>query len=73
METSDLTIEQFEPATVLFLSDNVKEVDAAIEAGMQSILVDRPGNAPVSDADRSRLHVVASLDEIKLQQDKSQS
>ncbi|SMR46350.1 unnamed protein product [Zymoseptoria tritici ST99CH_1E4] len=57
---------KFKPSTMLFLSDNVKEVDAAIEAGMQSILVDRPGNAAVSEADRSRLQVVTSLDEIEI-------
>ncbi|EGP90004.1 uncharacterized protein MYCGRDRAFT_36370, partial [Zymoseptoria tritici IPO323] len=58
--------ESLKPSTMLFLSDNVKEVDAAIEAGMQSILVDRPGNAAVSEADRSRLQVVTSLDEIEI-------
>lgn len=51
---------------MLFLSDNVKEVDAAIAAGMKFMLVDRPGNAPVSDEDRARLEVVQTLDEVKL-------
>lgn len=31
----------------LFLSDNIKEVDAARAAGMQSYPVVRPGNAPL--------------------------
>ena len=48
------------------MSDNVKEVDAAIGAGMKSLLVDRPGNAVVSDADRKRLDIVTSLDQIEL-------
>ena len=49
---------------MLFLTDNVKEVDAAVLAGMQYLLVNRPGNAPLSVADRSRLAVVESLEEI---------
>ncbi|THX38885.1 2,3-diketo-5-methylthio-1-phosphopentane phosphatase [Aureobasidium pullulans] len=52
--------------TVLFLSDNVKEVKAAIEAGMQSIVVDRPGNAPLSEEDKSKYQVVETLNEISL-------
>jgi enolase-phosphatase E1 len=61
-----LTCKQVDPEGVLFLSDNVKEVDAAIAAGMRSKLVDRPGNAPLSDADRDRLEVVESLEEVDL-------
>ncbi|EME47727.1 hypothetical protein DOTSEDRAFT_51065 [Dothistroma septosporum NZE10] len=57
---------QYAPAQMLFLSDNVKEVDAAIGAGMKSLLVDRPGNAAVSDTDKERLDIVTSLDQIKL-------
>lgn len=52
--------------TVLFLSDNVKEVKAAIEAGMQSIVVDRPGNAPLSEEDKTKYQVVETLNEISL-------
>lgn len=51
---------------MLFLSDNVKEVDAAEAAGMPVVLVDRPGNAPVSKGDRERLRVVDSLSEVGL-------
>lgn len=49
---------------VLFLSDNVKEVRAAREAGMRALLVDRPGNAPVGEQDRRELGAVESLAEI---------
>ena len=42
----------------------MKEVDAAVLAGMQYLLVDRPGNAPLPDADRSRLAVFESLEEV---------
>lgn len=36
-----------EPAEILFLSDIVAELDAAKQAGLQTVLVNRPGNAPV--------------------------
>lgn len=38
-----------EPSSLLFLSDNPLEIDAAKEAGFQTLLTVRPGNAPVSD------------------------
>jgi len=37
------------PARWLFLSDNLKEVDAALIAGMRSLPVVRPGNAPLPE------------------------
>ena len=37
------------PARWLFLSDNLLEVDAALTAGMRSLPVVRPGNAPLPD------------------------
>jgi enolase-phosphatase E1 len=43
------------------------EVRAAIKAGMKSIVVDRPGNAPLSEEDRTELRVVESLSEIELE------
>ncbi|KAH9844696.1 Enolase-phosphatase E1 [Teratosphaeria destructans] len=55
------------PSQTLFLSDNVKEIDAATQAGLKAILVDRPGNAPVSNEDRERMQVIDSLDEITLE------
>ena len=48
----------------LFLSDNVKEVAAALEAGMSSCVVDRPGNAELSEQDRARYKMITSFDEI---------
>ena len=54
------------PEEVLFLSDNVKEVDAARTAGMKAIIIDRPENPEVSYDDRIRLTVLDSLDEIEL-------
>ncbi|KAF2478708.1 HAD-like domain-containing protein [Neohortaea acidophila] len=57
---------QMAPQDIHFLSDNVKEVEAAIEAGMASSIVDRPGNAPLSEEDKARFHVVQSLDQVSL-------
>ncbi|OIW33846.1 acireductone synthase-like protein [Coniochaeta ligniaria NRRL 30616] len=52
------------PSSWLFLSDNVKEVDAAKAAGMQSFVVQRPGNAPLP-ADIDRTHkVISSFEEL---------
>jgi enolase-phosphatase E1 len=56
-----------DPEEILFLSDNVKEVRAAIEARMQALVVDRPGNALLSDAERDELGVVESFEQIDLQ------
>ena len=40
---------EVEPAEVLFLSDAVRELDAAREAGCQTRLAVRPGNPPVAE------------------------
>lgn len=52
------------PGEWLFLSDNVSEVEAAKEAGMQSIVVERPGNAELSEEARRRHRVIKSFDEL---------
>ncbi|TKA79848.1 hypothetical protein B0A55_02791 [Friedmanniomyces simplex] len=56
----------WQPARTLFLTDNVKEYDAAVSAGLQAILLDRPGNVSVSAADLARMEVVQSLNDIDL-------
>lgn len=48
---------------MLFLSDNTREVDAALKADMSSLVVDRPGNAALSEEDKKRLTVVTALDQ----------
>jgi enolase-phosphatase E1 len=40
----------FPPASILFLSDVTEELTAARAAGLQAVLVLRPGNAPASPA-----------------------
>lgn len=52
------------PAEWLFLSDNVKEVEAAKAAGMQSYIVERPGNAELPEHARKQNRVIRSLDEL---------
>lgn len=51
---------------VLFLSDNVKEVDAAIKAGMNSVVVDRPGNAPLTEEDKKSLSIIKTFKDLKV-------
>ena len=51
---------------VLFLSDNVKEIQAATEAGMKAIVIEREGNSPLKQEDRTVYQVVTSLDQIEL-------
>ncbi|KAK4244410.1 HAD-like domain-containing protein, partial [Corynascus novoguineensis] len=48
----------------LFLSDNVREVEAAKEAGMQSYVVERPGNAQLTEQERAKNRVVTSFAEL---------
>lgn len=50
----------------LFLSDNVKEVEAAKKAGLQSYVVQRPGNQDLSEADRRTHRVISSFAELDL-------
>ncbi|OCT46027.1 Enolase-phosphatase E1 [Cladophialophora carrionii] len=57
---------QREPEEILFLSDNVKEVRAAHDANFHAVVVDRYGNAPLSDADREELQVVESFEQLDL-------
>jgi enolase-phosphatase E1 len=59
-------VTQLSPGAILFLSDNVKEVEAAIAAGMKSLVVDRPGNAVLSADDQKRFEVVDTFEKITL-------
>lgn len=53
-------------ASVLFLSDNVNEVSAARDAGMESVVVVRGGNAPLSEVQRQDYTIVDAFDELLL-------
>ncbi|KAH7089548.1 HAD-like domain-containing protein [Paraphoma chrysanthemicola] len=49
---------------VTFLTDNVKEAEAATEANVYAVVVDRPGNAPLSDAAKSSFVVIDKLTDL---------
>jgi len=51
---------------LLFLSDRVEEVKAAKEAGMQSFVVVREGNATLSEDEKKSHVLVTSFDQIKV-------
>ncbi|KAI8356675.1 2,3-diketo-5-methylthio-1-phosphopentane phosphatase [Blakeslea trispora] len=54
---------QQEESRILFITDNIKEVLAASEAGYQVVISDRPGNAPLGPESQS-FKVVTSFDQI---------
>ncbi|KAF1965890.1 2,3-diketo-5-methylthio-1-phosphopentane phosphatase [Bimuria novae-zelandiae CBS 107.79] len=49
---------------VAFLTDNVKEAEAAKDAGVYAVLVDRSGNAPLAEGDRERFAVIQRLTDL---------
>ncbi|KAL5121501.1 enolase-phosphatase E1 [Pleosporales sp. CAS-2024a] len=49
---------------VTFFTDNVKEAEAATQANVYTILVDRPGNAPLSDASKATFPVIQALTDL---------
>ncbi len=50
----------------LFLSDNVLEVDAAKQAGLQSYVVQRPGNAPLAPPVAETHKVITTFEGLEL-------
>lgn len=50
---------------VSFFSDNVKEVEAATEAGMKAFIVDRPGNNPLSADDIKQYELIETFDALR--------
>jgi enolase-phosphatase E1 len=48
-------------------TNRCSEVRAAKLAGMQSLVVDRPGNAPLTEQDRTELTVITNFVEIELE------
>ncbi|KAL1918686.1 uncharacterized protein VTP21DRAFT_2708 [Calcarisporiella thermophila] len=49
------------PTRILFVSDNIHEIVAANEAGFQTAISDRPGNAPLTEEARQKHRVVTSF------------
>lgn len=56
--------DRYPPNSWLFLSDNVREVEAAKAAGMESFVVDRPGNADLPADVETRHRVIRSFNEL---------
>ena len=54
----------YDVAKVTFLTDNVKEAAAATEADVYTVVVDRPGNTPLSDESRARFPVIQKLTDL---------
>ncbi|CAB3398574.1 unnamed protein product [Caenorhabditis bovis] len=52
------------PGDILFLTDVEQEANAATDAGLQTKLVIRPGNAPLSDEALSKFETIHSIDQI---------
>ncbi|SAM07064.1 hypothetical protein [Absidia glauca] len=48
-------------STILFVTDNINEIHAADQAGLQVVIADRPGNAPLVSVDPS-YKIVTSFD-----------
>jgi len=58
-----LTVGVEDPRQILFAADVLREAQAASTAGWRAVLVDRPGNAPITA--KHSFEVVTSLAEIK--------
>ena len=52
----------------LFCSDRPSEIKAAEAAGMQGVVILRPGNTPLTDTERVEYRVVESFDQLDVQQ-----
>ncbi|KAF2710992.1 2,3-diketo-5-methylthio-1-phosphopentane phosphatase [Pleomassaria siparia CBS 279.74] len=53
-----------EASKVTFLTDNVNEAKASTRASIHTVLVDRPGNAPLSSESRADFAIVQKLTEL---------
>lgn len=49
-----------------FFSDNVREIEAATEAGLQAVLTFRPGNAEVPEAEKKKYRCCDSFADVEL-------
>ncbi|KAG9303456.1 hypothetical protein G9A89_013783 [Geosiphon pyriformis] len=51
----------FKPSDILFISDNIQEINAAKIAGLQTAIAERPGNAPLTADDRENNLVLSDF------------
>ncbi|KAG5359005.1 Enolase-phosphatase E1 [Yarrowia sp. C11] len=56
----------FEAGDVLFLSDNVREIEAAKKAGLRAYVAERPGNAELTAKEREENVVKTSFDGVEV-------
>ncbi|XP_078033138.1 enolase-phosphatase E1 [Augochlora pura] len=56
-----------EPSAIVFLTDVVKEAAAAKEAGLSAVLVEREGNAPLTDEDKVSFTTIKSFLDLTFQ------
>ncbi|KAM4053287.1 enolase-phosphatase E1 [Anomaloglossus baeobatrachus] len=54
------------PDNVLFLTDITIEADAASEAGVHVVIAVRPGNAALTDEEKSKYHLISSFHQLSL-------
>ncbi|XP_019892612.2 enolase-phosphatase E1 [Musca domestica] len=55
-----------DPCNILFLTDVVKEAEAARKAGYQTAILARPGNAPLTDDDKTQYTVVSDFESLAI-------
>ncbi|KAM3940354.1 enolase-phosphatase E1 isoform 2-T2 [Leptodactylus fuscus] len=51
---------------ILFLTDVIYEAEAAREAGVHVAVAVRPGNAALTDEEKSKFHLITSFDQLNL-------
>ena len=61
----DLHSDQLQPNEILFLSDNIQEVQAATWTGMKAIVLERPGNAPLKTEYERSFPIMQALDGVE--------
>lgn len=54
------------PENILFLTDITKEAEAAREAGVHVAIAVRPGNAALTDEEKSQFHLITSFHQLLL-------
>ncbi|XP_037817326.1 enolase-phosphatase E1 [Lucilia sericata] len=55
-----------DPQDILFLTDIVKEAEAARLAGYQTAVLSRPGNGPLTDDDKSQFTILNDFESLKI-------
>lgn len=59
---------EFAPDEIVFLTDIVKEAKAAQDAGMNVVIVVRPGNAALTDEEKKEFAVIETFETLPLEE-----